>query len=908
MSFFEFPNTRTYDKDLGWVIAAMEALKNAMETFIATNSLTFADPLLYDLTTAYNKNTIVLDPNGNAYLSLKQVPAGIGLSNTEYWLMIFDYEAFLEKVNKNFTGRYYRNTNRATSAMSVGDWLTFDDVLCKVTANIAVDELIEVGVNIQHFTLEDFIKQFTTNITNLVNQYKNDIDASELAYQAAMQAEVDRILAGATVDSEVIDARYGADGVNYPTLGQAIRTQFTDVKDAVIDNDIAIILSYQLGYVKSSDGTISSSTTNYYSEMVPVEPGERYHIKGAVPSAILAIAGYETSSSSTAVVSKSFPGSSGAIDSDFTIPEGINFIRLCYNGSNGKTSLYNKTTLTQLDNLQTDYNNVLAKINTISLNDFFTAGFDISGTTAEEISTANVIKLFTGDILEVAYKKPLGSDNIRIRVYTYANQYDRSYTDRNTYYIRHQDTNPFIKITLPTDTYYRFEISLLHNNTATGAMQLLSSIDVNIKTIHNFVNDRIVAVRRVSGGENDNISQNITGKGSDFIHVHPGDVIHFTGTIAGIPASNNIRGVAAFNYKNVTGFKEWLIANYLDGITTDTATDYNNETVTITGDTSYIQASYEKNKISSLYIERIYDFEYKKRLTSDELVHTAWCKVTNAGDCIIYKTPDNKVLMIDTNYDNQWRFVSAAMAQLNVQHIDYFVVSHYHGDHVGNVPTLVTEGYIDEDTIIFLPYDVDTDVVTDTGVLDNYNTIEPLLRGLGGTVIQPIEWEHFDLGYLSLDFFNTDHSYYYSHWSDVGSNYNVCSLCCYITINDTVICSPGDFERPEVLETYADKLWKCNIYKANHHSAWTQYSEKWMRALYPEIMITTLGRDIIYGAQRNAFADNDNVVHMWCEANMVPDYITGLMDDNLYLDIGSGGYRFITPCRAIKKSVEGIGT
>lgn len=240
MSFFEFPHTRTYDKDLGWVIDAMKKLSDAMESFIAANSLAFADPITHDLVKSYQKNTIVIDENGNAFLSLQIVPAGIELSKSDYWLMIFDYEAFLEKVNKNFTGRYYRNENRAKTAITSGDWLTFDDVLCKATEDIAIDDLIVIDGNIEAFTLEDFIKAFMTSANALIQQYKDDIDASELAYQTAMQAEVDRILAGATVDSEVIDARLGANGVNYPTLGNAIRKQIESIRQlsfSIINND-----------------------------------------------------------------------------------------------------------------------------------------------------------------------------------------------------------------------------------------------------------------------------------------------------------------------------------------------------------------------------------------------------------------------------------------------------------------------------------------------------------------------------------------------------------------------------------------------------------------------------------------------------------------------------------------------
>lgn len=239
MSFFEFPNTRTYDKDLGWVIAAIKALKEAMETFIATNSLTFANPLTHDLIRSYQKNTIVIDDNGNAYLSLKIVPAGVELSNSEYWLMIFDYEAFLEKVNKNFTGRYYRNENRAKTPITSGDWLTFDDVLCKATEDIAIDDLIVIDGNIEAFTLEDFIKAFMTSANALIQQYKDDIDASELAYRqqlaqdiadttALLQAELDSIIHGATSDTEILQARVGWDGTSYSTLAESIQTQAGD--------------------------------------------------------------------------------------------------------------------------------------------------------------------------------------------------------------------------------------------------------------------------------------------------------------------------------------------------------------------------------------------------------------------------------------------------------------------------------------------------------------------------------------------------------------------------------------------------------------------------------------------------------------------------------------------------------
>lgn len=227
MGLFErFPYTNFHELNAGWMLQVMKDLEAAWEQFTAGNSLNFADPLTYTNTKSYAKNTIVLDSIGNAYISLQAVPKGVAPGNQDYWLMVFDYEAFIERVNKNFTGRYYRDDNRAKTPMAVGDWLTLDDVLYKASAPIAVDDLLEEGTNIEAFTLEDFIKAFMQSATQLIQQYKNDIDYSELQFTNNLTTLFNQAVAGVTVDSEILLARVGANGITYPTLADAIQGQF----------------------------------------------------------------------------------------------------------------------------------------------------------------------------------------------------------------------------------------------------------------------------------------------------------------------------------------------------------------------------------------------------------------------------------------------------------------------------------------------------------------------------------------------------------------------------------------------------------------------------------------------------------------------------------------------------------
>ena len=292
--FDHFPYTNVHELNLDWLLTMMKALEAEWDAFTAGNSLTFADPLQHDTSKTYAKNTIVIDGTGNSYVSLQAVPVGVGLQNGDYWLMVFDYEAFIEKVNKNFTANYYRGSYRATSAMAIGDWLTVDDVLCKATAAIAADDVLEVGVNIEHFTLEDFIKAFMTSANQMIQQYKNDIDASELLYRrqlaqdiadttASLQAQLDAAIAGATVDSEVINARIGADGITYATLGDAIRTQIE-----ILDEDMDVVTE-SLGRTVfpftvtenasiNNDGTDAASTTYSRIEYIDISGYDKIKI------------------------------------------------------------------------------------------------------------------------------------------------------------------------------------------------------------------------------------------------------------------------------------------------------------------------------------------------------------------------------------------------------------------------------------------------------------------------------------------------------------------------------------------------------------------------------------------------------------------------------------------------------
>ena len=93
--FEEFPYTNFHELNLDWLIRQMIDLRKDMADFVGGHVITYADPIQWSILTAYPAYTIVLDNVGNAYMSVKDVPAGIDLSDTDYWMQIGNFYGYV---------------------------------------------------------------------------------------------------------------------------------------------------------------------------------------------------------------------------------------------------------------------------------------------------------------------------------------------------------------------------------------------------------------------------------------------------------------------------------------------------------------------------------------------------------------------------------------------------------------------------------------------------------------------------------------------------------------------------------------------------------------------------------------------------------------------------------------------
>lgn len=91
MAFFnKYPYTDMHELNLDWILETIRNLCQEMDDWEAVNAITFSGA--WDITKQYPSWTIVSD-NNIGYVSIKPVPAGILLTDGNYWRAVIDYTA-----------------------------------------------------------------------------------------------------------------------------------------------------------------------------------------------------------------------------------------------------------------------------------------------------------------------------------------------------------------------------------------------------------------------------------------------------------------------------------------------------------------------------------------------------------------------------------------------------------------------------------------------------------------------------------------------------------------------------------------------------------------------------------------------------------------------------------------------
>jgi lysophospholipase L1-like esterase len=263
MKFNQYPYLNLTDLNLDYILNQMKTLIDEVTNFVTINAIKYANPIQWDIRKQYEKNTIVIDPlTGTAYISVAPVPAGVELTRTEFWTVVFDLSQFIVKASQNFSSHYEAQTTlTATFSTPAGGWLVWDETLFKALVNITAGDRYVIGSNIQHITVEDFYNEYVAAIAEIVEKIGslNDLTTEDKSSIVAAINEVNSTGGGT---KELIGDLADLDTTAKNNLVSAIN----EVLSTATDNYTS--LNNLITALSGNVGNLSALTTDNKSSLV----------------------------------------------------------------------------------------------------------------------------------------------------------------------------------------------------------------------------------------------------------------------------------------------------------------------------------------------------------------------------------------------------------------------------------------------------------------------------------------------------------------------------------------------------------------------------------------------------------------------------------------------------------------
>lgn len=167
----QWPYTNLHELNLDWLIKEMKELTEHIENYVSELGIKYADPFDWDITKQYEQNTIVIDPlTGTAYMSLKPVPSGIDINNTDYWTPIFTLGDLIEGIREG-TSLNVEETMYASRAYPEGSLIWVDKTLVRALSNIAAGSAFNTGTggNCEEISVEIILNEIKADIVTINN-------------------------------------------------------------------------------------------------------------------------------------------------------------------------------------------------------------------------------------------------------------------------------------------------------------------------------------------------------------------------------------------------------------------------------------------------------------------------------------------------------------------------------------------------------------------------------------------------------------------------------------------------------------------------------------------------------------------------------------------------------------------
>lgn len=180
--FEQFPYTNFHDLNLDWILHAIQSMDKKLDEFVASNVLSYADPIQWDIETQYAKNTVVIDPKtGTAYMSINPVPVGQLLTNKYYWQPIFNYDEIVNTLKKQIAAVQADQHDIIPVASGQNSLVWVANKLYRLTKSLDAGSKITENENAAPITLEEWINLYINCVKSAItlNDQKYNVISSE---------------------------------------------------------------------------------------------------------------------------------------------------------------------------------------------------------------------------------------------------------------------------------------------------------------------------------------------------------------------------------------------------------------------------------------------------------------------------------------------------------------------------------------------------------------------------------------------------------------------------------------------------------------------------------------------------------------------------------------------------------
>jgi hypothetical protein len=172
------PYTNFHDLNLDWIIEVLNEFNTKLTNFVSLATIKYADPLQWDITNQYEANTVVVDSNGNAFLSVQPVPSGVSLDRVEFWTKIGNFDELWADVKKAITPNDEGHSPTATAARAVNDLVWVNGALVRVTKAMIAGDSYVPGSNCVSSSTNEVLHY-------LVNAFTEGLNAEQTARENA---------------------------------------------------------------------------------------------------------------------------------------------------------------------------------------------------------------------------------------------------------------------------------------------------------------------------------------------------------------------------------------------------------------------------------------------------------------------------------------------------------------------------------------------------------------------------------------------------------------------------------------------------------------------------------------------------------------------------------------------------